>query len=151
MPVSVALKVTVLGFALVELMATWAPDGLTIATVSTAEGVVQEMVALIVPLSETGMLLLYGAPPTETVPERLVVAPRALVTHRLAASTARPTTTTRLPTTGIRPFICPPPLLWNHGQLYPLFPEPSNLDPIAWTSYAATRAKSRRSGPPPRT
>ena len=28
------------------------------ATVSTAEGVDQEMVALIVPLSETGMLLL---------------------------------------------------------------------------------------------
>ena len=58
MPVSVALKVTVLGFALVELMATWAPDGLTTATVSTADGVDQEMVALIVPLSETGMLLL---------------------------------------------------------------------------------------------
>ena len=55
---SVALKVTVLGFALVELMATCAPDGLTTATVSTADGVDQEMVALIVPLSETGMLLL---------------------------------------------------------------------------------------------
>ena len=49
MPVSVALKVTVLGFALVEFRATWAPDGLTIATVSTAEGAVQEMVALIWP------------------------------------------------------------------------------------------------------
>src|SRR6476661_3054423 len=71
------------------------------------------------------MLLLYGVPPTETVPDRFVDAPSALVTHRLAASTARPTTTTRLPATGIRPFICPPPLRWNHGQLYPRFPAPS--------------------------
>ena len=58
MPVTVAFQVTVLGLALVELMATWVPDGLTMATVNAAEGVDQEMVALIVPLSETGMLLL---------------------------------------------------------------------------------------------
>src|SRR2546421_9501826 len=78
------------------------------------------MVALICPAWETGMLLLYGVPPTETVPDRFVDAPSALVTHRLAASTARPTTTTRLPTTGIRPRMCPL-VFWNLRPLYPRF------------------------------